>query len=163
MYRADQLGRRHSSIGASLRTRAAFSLIEVLVAMGVVGILIVSLYAAIASSISWVRICGENEQVTQILSDKLDAVRLYNWTQINSNGFVPTSFTLGIDPLLTNSTPYYTGTISIAQAPNPMNAYYKSTLLQVTVRIDWVSGSRPQTRSMDTYVAKYGLQSYIMR
>ena len=76
---------------------------------------------------------------------------------------MPTSFVVGIDPFNTNSTPYYTGTISIAEPPNPLNAFYKSNLLQVTVTVNWVSGSRPQSRSMDTYVAKYGLQSYIMR
>jgi prepilin-type N-terminal cleavage/methylation domain-containing protein len=140
-----------------------FSLLEVMFAMAIVGVLFISLYAAIANSISWIKICQENGRVTQILSDKLDTIRLYNWTQINSNGFVPTSFVVGIDPFNTNSTPYYTGTISIAQAPNPLNAYYKSNIVQVTVTVDWVSGSRPQNRSMDTYVAKYGLQSYIMR
>ncbi len=132
-------------------------------AMVIVGILIVALYTAVATSVAWVKICQENERVTQILSGKLDTIRIYNWDQINSNGFVPTSFTVGIDPLLTNSTPFYTGRISIAQAPNPLGAYYKSNLLQVTVTVDWTSGFRPQSRSMDTYIAKYGLQSYIMR
>lgn len=148
----------------NLKHRAAgFSLLEVMFAMAIVGVLVMSLYAAIVNSISWIKVCQENGRVTQILSDKLDTIRLYNWTQINSNSFVPTSFVVGIDPFNTNSTPYYTGTISIAEAPNPLNAYYKSNILQVTVRVDWVSGSRPQNRSMDTYVTKYGLQSYIMR
>ena len=131
--------------------------------MSIVGILVVTLYTAVATSVSWIKICQENERVTQILSAKMDTVRLYNWDQINSNGFVPRSFIMGIDPNNTNSMPYYTGTISIAQAPNPLSAYYKTNLLQVTVTVDWVSGSRPQSRSMDTFVAKYGLQSYIMR
>ena len=139
---------------------AAFTFVEVLVAIGIVGVLITALYAAIANSVSLVRNCQENERVTQILSDKLDTIRLYNWTQINSNGFIPTNFTVGIDPL-TNSTPYYTGAISIAQAP--MASQYRSNILQVTVQVNWVSGRRPQSRRMDTFVAKYGLQSYIMR
>ena len=107
-----------------------------------------------------VRSCQENERVTQILSEKLDTLRLYNWNQIRSR-FVPTNFVVGIEPLLTNSTPYYTGTISIVTAP--ISESYKSNLLQVTVKVDWVSGSRPQSQSMVTYVAKYGLQTYIMR
>jgi Tfp pilus assembly protein PilV len=136
-------------------------MMEVLVAMGVVAILIIALYNAIASSMNMVRSCQENETVTQILSDKLDTIRLYNWTQIESGSFVPRTFVLGIDPSVSNSMPYYTGTVTIAQAP--LTEIYRSNLLQVTVSVDWVSGSRPQNRSMTTFVAKYGLQSYIIR
>src|SRR5688572_1065320 len=99
---------------------AAFTMMEVVFAMAVVGFLFVALYAAIATSVGMVRTCQENERVTQILSEKLDTIRLYNWTQINSNGFIPTNFTVGIDPLYTNSTPYYTGRISIVKAPAPL-------------------------------------------
>jgi hypothetical protein len=128
--------------------------------VAIVGVLVITLYGALASSVTLVRACQGNERVTQILSDKMDTVRLYNWTQM-TNGFVLTNFVLGIDPLDSASRPYYTGTIAIVQAPIP--EIYKTNLLQVTVTVDWVSDSRPQTRSMSTYVAKYGLQTYIMR
>lgn len=141
--------------------RAAFTLVEVLFAMAIIGILIVTMYAAIANSASWVRLCQENETVTQILSEKLDTIRLYNWDQINSNGFVPANFTVGIDPLQTNSRPYYTGTVQIIQAP--ISETYKTSLVQVTVNVAWVSGSRPQNRSMSSFVTSYGLQSYVNR
>ena len=135
-------------------------MVEVLFAMGIVGILVVALYGAIATSTSWVRLCQENENVTQIMSEKLETIRLYNWDQLTvSNGFVLTNFTVGIDPLRTNSTPYYTGTVAIAR--NPVSEVYKTNLAQVTVQIAWVSGSRPQTRTMNTFVAQYGLQNYI--
>lgn len=131
--------------------------------MAIVGFLIVALYTAIAYAVSLVRTCQENETVTQILSEKLDTVRLYNWTQITNGRFVQTNFTVGIDPQRTNSTPYYTGRVSIARAVYPMDRYYSSNLMQVTVTVDWMSGDRLQSRSMNTYVAKYGLQHYIMR
>lgn len=153
----DPLLRRAS---ASLRLGAAFSLVEVLIAVAIVGVLVITLYGALASSVTLVRACQENERVTQILSDKMDTLRLYNWTQM-TNGFISTNFVLGIDPLDTASQPYYTGKIAITQAPIPES--YRSNLLQVIVTVHWVSGSRPQTRSMSTYVAKYGLQTYIMR
>jgi prepilin-type N-terminal cleavage/methylation domain-containing protein len=143
--------------------QSAFTMVEVMFSMAIVGVLIVALYSALASAVPMVRSCQENERVTQILSEKLDVIRLYNWTQINSNynKFVPTNFVVGIEPMLTNSRPYYTGTISIVQAP--ISEVYRSNLLQVTVKVDWVSGSRPQSQSMVTYIAKYGLQTYIMR
>jgi hypothetical protein len=134
-----------------------------MMAMAIVGVLVVTLYGTIATSVSWIKACEENERVTQMLSEKMDTIRLYNWTQINSNSFIPTNFIVGIDPSRTNSRPYYTGVVSIVGAPNPLPGLYNSNILQVTVAVNWVSGSRPQRRSMDTYIAKYGLQSYIMR
>jgi len=145
---------------ADARRNTGFTLVEVLFSSMIVGVLVVALYSAMASAIPMVRLCQDNERATQILSEKLDTIRLYNWTQI-TNRFVPTSFVLGVDPLVTNSRPYYTGMVSIVEAP--ISEVYRSNLLQVTVRVDWVSGSRPQSQSMVTYVAKYGLQNYIMR
>jgi prepilin-type N-terminal cleavage/methylation domain-containing protein len=141
----------------------AFSLIEVMFGVVIVGVLVVALYSALASAVPMVRSCQENEHVTQILSEKLDTIRLYNWIQLTNrtDAFLPTNFIVGIEPMDPNSMPYYTGTISIAQAP--ITETYRSNLLQVTVRVDWVSGSRPQSQSMFTYVCKYGLQSYITR
>ena len=150
------------NVGGSGWKHAAFSLMEVMFSVVIVGVLVVALYSAMASAIPMVRACQENEHVTQILSEKLDTIRLYNWNQINEPGrFVPTNFVVGIEPMLTNSRPFYTGTISVVEAPIPEG--YASNLLQVTVTVDWVSGSRPQSQSMVTYVAKYGLQTYIMR
>jgi len=149
----------NNCIPAPARERG-FTLIEVMFAIGVIGVLVVALYGALASSISMVKSCQENERVTQILSDKMDTIRLYNWTQM-TNKFVLTNFVVGIDPLNTSSRPYYTGSIAIAYAP--ITQTYRTNLLEVTVNVDWVSGNRPQRRSMTTYVAKYGLQSYIMR
>jgi hypothetical protein len=144
------------------RNRTAFSLMEVMFSVVIVGVLVIALYSALASAIPMVRSCQENEIVTQILSEKLDTIRLYNWKQLSQAGkFIPTNFIIGIDPLKTNSTSYYTGNISIVEAPIGEN--YAKNLLQVTVKVDWVSGKRPQSQSMVTYVAEYGLQTYIMR
>ena len=135
-------------------------MIEVLFSVAIVGVLVLALYGSVATSVALVRSCQENERVTQIMSEKMDTIRLYNWTQM-TNRFVLTNFVLGIDPLNAGSPPYYTGRLSIIQAP--ITEAYKSNLLQVTVAVDWISGARPQSRSMTTFVAKYGLQSYIMR
>jgi type II secretory pathway pseudopilin PulG len=140
---------------------AAFTIVEVIFGVAVVGVLVVGLFAAIAFSASSVRVGQEDQRVTQILTEKLDMIRVYNWDDINRAGFVPTNFTASIDAASTNSLTYYTGTVSIVQAP--IDEAYRSNLLQVTVNVQWTAGSRLQNRSMSTYVARYGLQSYIMR
>jgi hypothetical protein len=134
---------------------------ETLFAIVLVSVLFVTIYGAINGSISLVRFCQENERVTQVLSDKLDTIRLYNWTQLTNTGFIPTTFTAPLDALSTNTSRQCTGTIAIASAP--VAGKYKPDVMEVTVQVKWTSGSRPQSRSMTTYVAKYGLQDYIMR
>lgn len=151
---------RNYSLVAAPGAYRGFSMIEVVFAIAIVGVLVITLYGALANSVSLVRSCQENERVTQLLSEKMDTVRLYNWTQM-TNGFVRTNFVIGIDPINTNSLSYYTGQISIAEAP--ITESYRSNLLQVTITVEWVSGMRPQSRSMSTYVAQYGLHNYIMR
>ncbi len=128
-------------------------------AMAIVGVLITALYAAIATSTNWVRICQENEVATQIMSEKLDTIRLYNWDQINSNGFIATNFTVGVEPSVSNSPSYYTGRVVIAHSIG--TGGYQTNLSRVTVNVSWVSGRRPQNRSMTTFVTTYGLSSYV--
>ena len=141
---------------------AAFSMVEVLFAMLIVGVMVVALYAALATSTSWLRDSQENQTVSQIMSEKLDTIRLYNWDQINSNGFIQTNFTVGIDPAVTNSTAYYTGRVVMLK--NPVAEIYWSNLVQVTVNVAWVSpAGRAQNRSMSTFVTTYGIQSYVNR
>jgi prepilin-type N-terminal cleavage/methylation domain-containing protein len=148
-----------SSIRARARRSAAFTLIETLFASAIIGILVVALYAAIATATSWMRVCQENETATQIMSEKLDTLRLYNWDQITkSNGFLLTNFTVGIDPL-TNSTPYYTGNLAWSQAP--ISESYASSLLLVTIKLTWLSEGRLQTRSNSTFVTTYGIQELV--
>jgi Tfp pilus assembly protein PilV len=138
----------------------AFSLIEVCISIVLVALLFVGIYGAVASSMSIVKLCQENERATQILSGKLDTIRLYNWEQL-TNRFVPVRFTERFDVLDTNSALFYTGSVSIVEAP--VHSKYSSNVMEVSVELTWTSAKRPQSRIMSTYVAKYGLQKYIMR
>ena len=69
--------------------RSGYTVIEALVAMGVVGLLVVALYAGMTSATISVRLARENHRATQIMDEKTELVRLLTWDQINSNGFVP--------------------------------------------------------------------------
>jgi prepilin-type N-terminal cleavage/methylation domain-containing protein len=67
--------------------RAAFTLVELVVAMAVIGVVVVSLYGGITSGISSVRMARENLRATQILVEKTEAIRLYRWDQITNSLF----------------------------------------------------------------------------
>lgn len=70
----------------------AFTLMEVVVGMFVVGIVIVALYTALASGVRMVQLSRENLRATEILTEKMDALRLYSWDQIMDSTEIPRNF-----------------------------------------------------------------------
>src|SRR5881296_83371 len=106
-------------------TRSAFTLVEAVVAMAVCGIMIVALYSGITSGFFHIRMARENFRATQIMVEKMEVIRLLTWDQINSNGFVPATFSAPYYPdnstSATNSASgglVYNGTITITDVPN---------------------------------------------
>jgi hypothetical protein len=143
------------------KARAAFSTVEVLMAVLVCGLVFVSLYAGFSSGFSLVQLTRENLRATQILEEKMETIRLYRWDQITDSSFIPTNFVDVFYPVATQSTTglSFTGTVTIASAP--ITEYYGDDLLQVTVDLRWVSGYVLRTRQMSTFVSRYGLQHYV--
>ena len=148
----------------------AFSLVEVLFAVAIVGSLMVSLYLAIASGVGIVQATREDLRATQILQEKMETIRLYTWEQINSNGFIPATFTApfyATNIVSGNSNVYssmagltYTGSVTIVSLPFT-DVAYSNDLKQVNVTLQWISGKRLQSRDISTIVSHYGLQPYI--
>ena len=103
----------------------------------------------------------ENQRATQILLEKVETLRLYSWDQVNSNGFVPTTFTDVYDPQGATGAKGtgYTGTLTVAACP--LAASYSTNLRQLTVSLRWTTGTVPHTRTLATYIAKDGMQNYV--
>src|ERR1051326_1593191 len=75
--------------------QTAFSILEVLVGAAIFGLGLVSLLVGLSTSFAFTRLAREDLRATQIMVERLETIRLYNWDQINgSNAFViPTTFT----------------------------------------------------------------------
>ena len=143
----------------SQRAAQAFTLVEVVVGMLVIGISVVALYGAISSAYNTVCFARENLRATEILTEKTEALRLYDWDQITTKGFIPDTFAVPFDPLNTNAPgPTYTGNIQIKTFPNSVS--YAGDLRRVTIDLQWVSRGRKRTRQFNTYVCRSGLQNY---
>ena len=139
---------------------AAFSLIEVLTALGLVGILFLSVYTGLGTGFAVIGVARENLRATQVMQEKLETLRLYSWDQINSNGFIPKTFTAPYQPGGgTNSGIVYAGTMTLTNYTGTES--YSTNLRLVTVEVRWTSGSAQRTRQMQTAVSRYGLQNYI--
>jgi prepilin-type N-terminal cleavage/methylation domain-containing protein len=148
---------RKSQLHASL---AAFSLVEVMVAVSIGGIVFVSLYAGFSSGFAVIQLARENLRGAQILQEKMETIRLYTWDQINKEGFIPTNFT-DVFYVGTQSASglTYTGTVHIANAP--LTETYSNDLKLVTVEVTWSSAEILRKRRMESLISRYGLQNYI--
>ena len=147
---------------------AGVSLIETLVAMAVTTLVAVGLYLGISAGFTVVEVSRENLRATQILLEKMETIRLYSWDQINSNGFVPTSFTAPFMPGRTNSGTnnlVYEGRVTIADVGGSATPFtsetYTNSMRMVIVDLTWRSAGRQHSRQMRTYLSRYGLQNYV--
>ena len=140
---------------------AAFTLVEVIIAMAVIGVSAVAFFAGISWGFSVVKVARENLRSTQILAEKMDTIRLYTFEQITSNNFVPPTFIESYYGPTNSGGLLYSGAVSIARFNLPNPPPYSNDLRVVSVDISWISGGVPRTRSMSTLVSRNGLQSYI--
>src|SRR6187402_2834588 len=89
--------------GRARRTKRGFTILEVVCAMVLLLMLVTAVYGAISSGMTTVRMSRENLRATQILLDKMEALRLYNWDQLNG-GFLAPTFVVNYDVTATNTT-----------------------------------------------------------
>jgi uncharacterized protein (TIGR02598 family) len=116
---------------------AAFSLIEVMVAMAIVGVVFVSLYGGISSGFAVVSVARENLRATQVMQDRMEEMRLYTWDQITSFGtstsYIPSSFTEPYYPdtstnlSLSDLTETFTATATVGGTTRTTTAQSNST------------------------------------
>jgi len=147
-----------AAIKAKMR-QAGFSLSESLFGVAVMGVVFVSLYSGMATGFHSIRDSQENLRATQILLEKFETVRLYNWEQINTPGFIPTTFTTTYAPTENSKGITYTGRVVIGQPG--ITEVYNTDMRNVTIILTWNSGGLNHTRTFASFVAKYGIQNYV--
>ena len=147
------------------RGRAAFTFAEVLVATGLVAVTFVTLYVGITFGFAVTRVERENLRATQIMLERMEGIRLFNWDQLLDTSKNPLTFTnyfypLGLGAEDQGVTYFGTLTVTTNLTLSPP-ATYSTNMRKVTVQVQWMSGSIQHTRTMSTYVAKNGMQNYI--
>ena len=147
---------------AGCRRLKGYTLIEVMISVTVVAVAFVGFYLCLSQGFVTTEVSREDLRATQLLQQQMETIRLYTWDQVNSNGFIPATFTAPFNAVGTSSTngPVYTGTITIGSAP--MTESYASNHVLVTVVLTWNSGKSNQqhSRQMSTIVSQYGLHNY---
>jgi type II secretory pathway pseudopilin PulG len=137
--------------------------VEVLVGVALIGVLAVSLYAGMTQGFAVVQLARENLRATQILQEKMEAIRLLSWEQVGSlrtntplHAFSEPFYAVGTQ---STSGLTYQGRVTITNAP--LNESYADDLQLVIVNLSWWSGDILRQRQMQSLVSKYGLQNYI--
>lgn len=158
---------RVQTSNSARRGDRAYTLAEVIVTVLVVAVMVITLYAGFSNGFRVVQITRENLRATQIMLEWMETVRLYTWSQVQSNAYVPPVFKDVYDPsgLSTNSG----GTKYVAythrQFATNVPAAYSTNIFQFTVTLYWTNyqGAKaiPQSRQMQTFIAKQGLQNYV--
>lgn len=146
------------------RLARGFTLVEVLVAGVILATISLAYYGALSSGFGLVQSTREDLRATQILMQRVEAVRLCNWRQLANftfrEGYDPSA---GSAPMV--GTMYY-GSVSTNTASSiTNNTSYKPNMRLVTVTLTWTNynWNRPQAhmRQMETQVARYGIQNYV--
>lgn len=149
--------RRHGS-------EPGFTLPEVVIAVGILAISFVSLYAGMSAGFAMTRSSRENLRATQIMVEKMEGIRLFNWNQVLTANMIPSQFTTRYYPAVGGDQPngvQYTGHIAVTNVVlNPAPSYV-TNMRFVTVEVDWKSGDIQRNRKMTTMVSKDGLQNYV--
>jgi Tfp pilus assembly protein PilV len=159
-----------NTLTSNVRGKAAYTLAEVMIAVFFISIMMVSLYAGFWSGFAIAKMSRENLRATQILIQKLEAVRIYNWTQINNQtNYTKTNFVDYYNPSGTSNGTYgavYKG-VCYVTTPTNLPAAYNSKMREITLNLYWTNYLRSSTnvivrsRQMKTYFARYGMQDYL--
>ncbi len=162
------------------RTESAYSVVEAVIAIFLLGVLSVALFGAFSSGLALVQLARENVRATQIMMQKMEAIRLFTWSQGANTQLATTNFTDWYDPSAlpsgTSGTKsrsgagaLYQGFVNITPAPSSIPGTYRPDMRTVTVTVFWTNypgnGKKPivRSRQMQTLAARYGMQNYVIQ
>jgi Tfp pilus assembly protein PilV len=155
------------------QNQQAFTLIEVMVAVCVIVVAVTTIFASMTLGFSMTESSRENLRATQIMLDKMEGVRLYNWSQVTNSAYLIPAFTnwfyetnnIGEENAAGNGV-QYTGLVHVVSVP--FTNAYSANMVEVDVLIGWISSgngwygaNNVHTRTMSTYVSMNGMQNYI--
>jgi hypothetical protein len=143
------------------RGKCAYTLVEVIMGLGICVIALVSFFGALSGGFGIVEGSREDLRATQILEEKMEVIRLYTWEQINDATFIPVVFSVPYYPrgdAGSQGFRYY-GTLAITNSG--IGEVYSDDLRSVIVTLNWTNGTHGHSRTASTFVSKHGLHQYV--
>ena len=149
-------------IRCAKKPESGITLVDVVMAVALLGVMASGIFGSFRYGFFTLQLVRENQRATQIILEKVETIRLYNWDQIQpTNNFIPATFTGRVRPAgrVGAQGTTYTGTVTVANCP--LGSSYAANLRQLTVTLSWTTRDIPHTRSLTTYIAKDGIQNYV--
>src|SRR5258706_2622798 len=85
-------------------SHCAYTIVEVMVSIFVIAIMMISLYGGFSAGFSVVKVSRENLRATPIMVQKMETIRLLNWSEIfNPKTYVQSPFTDDYHPACANA------------------------------------------------------------
>lgn len=142
---------------------AGFTLLETMIGSVILVIVFGSLLITISHGFRVMRASRESLRATQIVLERMEGIRLYNWNQIVYSNMLGNTFTGFFYPPDggTNGGVVYHGTLTVNNITlNPLPSY-AANMRQITVTVLWNSDGIARQRSMSTFVSQNGIQNYV--
>ena len=146
--------------------KKAFFLLEATIGMALLGLIFMAMYTGLVTTTFSVQLSRENLRATQIMTEKLDTIRLYGYKKIVEDPFymqgpfnVPVYTDDPSKPGNDATARMFDGAILVE--PAPITEPYAADMRMVTIKLMWVTGKMKRTRTMSTLVSKQGLFKYV--
>jgi hypothetical protein len=125
--------------------------------------MLLALYASFTFGFGMMRVTREDIRATQIIIQKMEAIRVLPYDLVANPATFPTNTTAYFDESqnATNRGAVYTVKFTATPGPTVLPLTYRANVMLVTVSASWTSGNVPRTRSMKTYMARNGIQNYV--
>ena len=138
------------------------TLVDVIMSVAIIAIMCTGLVGALTYGFFTMGMARENQRATQVLLETVETIRLYNWDQVNSNGFIPSTFTGVYDPQAPTGQQgiTYYGRINTATA-NVGSSNVNSRLRLMTVTLNWTNRGIAHSRTNCTLIGQDGIQLYV--
>jgi prepilin-type N-terminal cleavage/methylation domain-containing protein len=144
---------------------SGFTLIEGVIAMALGAIMFAGVYAGLGWGFAIVQADRANLRATQILVKRAEGIRLCTFDQITDTNYNPATFTEYFDPKDQSGggggTVYSGSCSATVPSSGSLPDSYRTNMLLVTLGVSWTTGKTPHSRSLQTYVAQNGIESYV--
>jgi len=78
-----------SSHPRALKDQSGITFVDVLMATAIITVMSLGVIGSLTYGFYVMQMARENQRATQVMLEKVETLRLYNWEQVNSNGFIP--------------------------------------------------------------------------
>ena len=144
-----------------------FTLLETLVSVLLASITLSALYACFAGGWNLIRVTSQDLRATQILLQRMERIRLCDFSQATDQVLNPSSSKEYFDPKNQNAggggVSYAITCAITTPSSGSLPEAYRTNMLLVSVAAWWTNGTQVFNRSMETYVARDGMQSYVVK